>query len=322
MLEKIDQKYTFATRRDKSLITPCCNKKNTDYKFVNYEGYPTHYGYCHSCGVATLPSTLYRDELNNKYTWNEVTKSFDPVVLQLYDNNKQMCNTTRSTNSVRDEKIVKYVDFKVVEMCYSKQPENNLLKYLRKKNGNVPTERVKKMYYIGTNKDLGTVFWNINSSRKVQKAKISYYTKEGRRTKYFKVPYKNKEGYYSCLFGEHLINQKGNDKKPIVLVESEKTAIVCSIHLPKYLWLAYGGSNGLTTNKIEVLEGRNIILVPDMSENAVTIIKKKVKVFKDLGIDAQIWDMTEGMSDDQLKQEGWYNCDLEDVIRNYLLKRN
>lgn len=42
-----------------------------------------------------------------------------------------------------------------------------------------------------------------------------------------------------CLFGEHLLKKYPN--KTVALVESEKTAIICSALMPDYIWLATGG---------------------------------------------------------------------------------
>ena len=52
-----------------------------------------------------------------------------------------------------------------------------------------------------------------------------------------------------------------------------------------------------------------------MSENAVLIATKKVAELRQNGIDIKLWDMTEGKTDDHLKQEGIYNNDLEDFFR-------
>ena len=93
-------------------------------------------------------------------------------------------------------------------------------------------------------------FWLINKNGNAQKTKVVYYTREGKRTEYFKVPFKNEDGYYSCLFGEHLLN---DNSKPIILVESAKTALVASNVLPHYTWIAYGGIIGWTKDKINVL---------------------------------------------------------------------
>ena len=44
-----------------------------------------------------------------------------------------------------------------------------------------------------------------------------------------------------CLFGEHLLQGKVNAN--VALVESEKTAVICSLLLPEYIWLATGGKS-------------------------------------------------------------------------------
>jgi hypothetical protein len=56
-----------------------------------------------------------------------------------------------------------------------------------------------------------------------------------------------------------------------------------------------------------------------MSENAVSIILNKIPFLISLGINAKIWDMTENKTDDQLKLEGIYNNDLEDVFRKAII---
>ncbi|MFT4805374.1 MAG: hypothetical protein ACI9YE_002590, partial [Psychroserpens sp.] len=101
------------------------------------------------------------------------------------------------------------------------------------------------------------------------------------------------------------------------LVESEKTALVASMVFPNYTWLAYGGINGLTNDKIKVLAGETIIIIPDMSSKAIKVMTDKMPLFQKYHIDAKIFDMTEGLTDDQLKTKGWYNADVEDVLRRY-----
>ena len=319
MLHKIKLNLTYNKQRDRNLITPCCKKHNKDGKFVSYIYLAPNFGYCHSCGKATLPQTRYKDDLGNEYVWNNGTKKMELAATQFYDYNAlQMhdhSNTTYNSSNEITFKTSKYIDFNIVKSYYNKIQENNLLLYLRKKYGNTKTEMVKKMYYIGTSKDMGTIFWNINREEKAQKAKVSYYNLEGRRADFFKVPYKNADGYYSCLFGEQLIDRPENKDKAIILVESEKTAIVCAMFFPDYIWLAYGGITALTNDKIKVLVGRKVILIPDMSEKAVEIMNKKLMEFEALNIDAKVWDLTEGKSDDELRMNGWYNADLEDVLR-------
>lgn len=65
-----------------------------------------------------------------------------------------------------------------------------------------------------------------------------------------------------CLFGEHLLIRY--EEKPVALVESEKSAIICSFYYPEYVWLATGGLNNLNAEKCRVLKGRTVILFPDL----------------------------------------------------------
>lgn len=64
-----------------------------------------------------------------------------------------------------------------------------------------------------------------------------------------------------CLFGEHLLPR--HPTKPIGLVESEKTALICSITYPKFLWLATGGKHNFTAERLQPLAGRIITAMPD-----------------------------------------------------------
>src|SRR5690606_25753596 len=52
--------------------------------------------------------------------------------------------------------------------------------------------------------------------------------------------------------------------KPVAIVESEKTAIIASIYLPQFIWLACGSVNNLNENRTAILKGRNVVLFPDL----------------------------------------------------------
>ena len=312
MFTKVERELKFSKKRNFKLITPCCGKPNRDGKFVNYEGYPLKYGYCHSCGKTSTPPPVYCDEKGEEFKWNKTTNSWDkdvvtPSTPPLSENANQRINHPKQ----------KFVPESVIWKYYQVEPENNLLKYLRKNYPKKLVDSVKETYAIGTTKDGGTIFWLINQNSKVQKAKISYYNDQGKRSNKFNVPYKNGDGYLACLFGAHLLCESFKGSRTVVLVESEKTAIVGEILLPQYVWLAYGGINGLTEDKIECLIGHKVLLIPDISENAVSIAYKKLPFLHSKKVNANIWDMTEGKTDLQLKDEGIYNSDLEDFFRQF-----
>lgn len=311
-LTKVITDYKYSNKREFNLITPCCNKSNKDGKFSSFENVPDIYGYCHSCGVANLPPQLYQDENGNEYIWNDLLKKYEPAdnILQ-----KQTFAVAKSSSAKPSAKVQKYIPEEVLWKYYHIQPENNLLKYLRANYGDAKVEDAKELYGIGSTLDGGTIFWNVNSELQIQKAKICYYDAKGKRTNKFKVPYKNEDGYHSCLFGGHLVYDKFKVIDTVVLVESEKTAIVGYINLPQYNWVAYGGINGLTEKKLAALIGYKVLIVPDISENAVNIMYQKIPAMLAMGINVKIWDMTEGKTDQELKSGGIYNCDLEDWFR-------
>lgn len=76
-----------------------------------------------------------------------------------------------------------------------------------------------------------------------------------------------KEQYTFCLFMEHLLDPE--KKKPVCVVESEKTALICKFVYPDFDWVACGSANGLsdgsegTANKIPALKGRVVYWLCD-----------------------------------------------------------
>jgi hypothetical protein len=65
-----------------------------------------------------------------------------------------------------------------------------------------------------------------------------------------------------CYFGEHQI--MSNPKMPIAIVESEKTAVIASTYLQKYIWLAAGSLTNLNIRKFKSLAGKKVVLWPDL----------------------------------------------------------
>ena len=71
---------------------------------------------------------------------------------------------------------------------------------------------------------------------------------------------------HRCVFGEHLLRAYPNN--PVIIVESEKTAIVCAMLFASYLWLATGGCdhfNSLVQIKA-YLNTRTTYILPDKGQ--------------------------------------------------------
>lgn len=68
-----------------------------------------------------------------------------------------------------------------------------------------------------------------------------------------------------CFFGEHLLRDK---QSPVIIVESPKNAILGSIMMPDYIWLASVSLSMLSVKKMRVLKGRKVVLIPDTSKDS------------------------------------------------------
>ncbi|RYU96248.1 DUF6371 domain-containing protein [Emticicia agri] len=159
-------------------------------------------------------------------------------------------------------------------MASLKQYENNhLISFLTNHFGKVITLALMVRYFVGTSKHWpgATVFWQIDLLGGIRTGKIMLYNPaNGKRVK---EPYKHINWVHSvlglkdfhleqCLFGEHLLSVSD---APVALVESEKTALIASVYLPQFIWLAVGSLSNLTANKCKVLKGRKVVLFPDLN---------------------------------------------------------
>jgi glutaredoxin len=86
--------------------------------------------------------------------------------------------------------------------------------------------------------------------------------------------YKMQDKLISCLFGEHLLSIYRDN--PVALVEAPKTAIYGAMYfgLPEssdcLIWLAVYNKSSFSLDKLKVLEGRKVIVFPDLSKNGDT----------------------------------------------------
>ena len=91
------------------------------------------------------------------------------------------------------------------------------------------------------------------------------------------MEYGKQEGFYNCLFGEHLLSRY--KQNPVALVEAPKTAIYGTLYFgfpeepENLIWLAVYNLSGLNLKRCKSLEGRNVLLFPDLSKTG--------KAFKD-----------------------------------------
>lgn len=111
-----------------------------------------------------------------------------------------------------------------------------------------------------------TVFAFQDRTGRMVNAKYFLYGKDGKRNKKFEA-FSLKQGddplkrYMICLFGEHLLDPE--KKRTVIIVESEKSAVLASWFYPEFDWLACGANTGLSDAKIPAVFGRHVIWLCD-----------------------------------------------------------
>lgn len=222
-----------------------------------------------------------------------------------------------------------YIPFDVFKSSLRSYEQNNLYLYLNRLFGERLTKYLVTRYYLGTSKYLpGTpVFWYLDNQRRITTGKVMFYPdpETGKRFKpetYFNnkpvinwvhsilrlIEYNRKP----CFFGEHLLRDEPG--KPVIIVESEKTALVTTIFYPDFISLATGGLALSDRFYWELLRDRKVILIPDSSKDKETFIKwvNKAKEFNKLfNLSMEVTPMIEQLSDETAKASGY---DIEDFL--------
>lgn len=250
-----------------------------DYRFTlePYKSTKDRY-YCPSCNKKTF--TRYIDIANNEHIAKDVgicnrlikCDYHYPPKAYFQDNKLQYGNISffKKTLSKPPKKATSYIDNKIVKKSINY--DNNLINFLEKNLfGKEITREVIDSYRIGSSnywKDKkATVFWQIDKSNKVRTGRVMLYdNKTGKRVKeprtyihWVHSILKIKDfNLQQCLFGLHLV-----DDKPVAIVESEKTAIIASVYLPEFTWLATGGLHNLSEKMLKPIISNKIIIFPD-----------------------------------------------------------
>lgn len=124
-------------------------------------------------------------------------------------------------------------------------------------------------YAIGATQDRGVIFWQIDTAGKVHEGKIMHYDAEtGHRQSASFFGYElSQRGLFDsnnrqqCLFGQHLLRLY--PEKTVAVVESEKTAIICSAVYPQYIWVSVGSMGMFNKERLMPLARRTVIAFPD-----------------------------------------------------------
>lgn len=237
-----------------------------------------------------------------------------------------------------------YIHPEYVNNSFINYEHNNFVQYLIKRFGFNKADELVGAYRIGTSAYWhgATIFWQLDNLGYVRSGKIMLYNKEtGKRVKKpfnhitwahkviqrefaansvqfadgspaitAKGPLKTENFILKqCLFGEHLLIN--SPYKPIAVVESEKTAIIASAMMPAFIWLAAGSMEGLNAEKCQVLNGRKVMLFPDVNAHKKWKLKAQELQRTMPGTIFAISDQLERLATDKDRKMG---VDLGDVL--------
>jgi hypothetical protein len=216
-------------------------------------------------------------------------------------------------------KPVSFIPVEVFKASLKAHESNHFAKFLTDLFGVEVASELVSRYFIATSKHWNgaTVFWQIDTQGKVRTGKIMLYSPTtGKRVKepfshitwVHKALKKPEFELRQCFFGEHLLIEK---TKPVAIVESEKTAVIASVYLPQYIWLAAGSKDGLNAEKCSILKGRTVALFPDL--NGFEKWSSKAKELSHLS-NFTVSDLLERKATEAEKKQGF---DLADYLIKY-----
>ena len=110
------------------------------------------------------------------------------------------------------------------------------------------------------------------------------------------IIFKNKDGYEYCLFGEFQLTKYPATAK-IVMVESEKSAIVGHAHFPDFIWIATGGAASLKKERATILKGRKVMIIPDMHQTGREGALRMQSILKEVGCRTRILEIDKTRDD-------------------------
>lgn len=256
-----------------------------DYRYTlePYNGMKTRYR-CPNCNKTGV-FTKYIDTQTNEHLNDAVGKcsrlvkcGYHYTPKQYFKDNNISFDT--SINSKVTERVkpkpkpkTSFINVEVMRKSTTSKSPNYFIDYLASLWDLETAFYLADKYNIGTSKHWqgATVFWQVDKNGNVRSGKIMLYNaSNGKRVKepYNHINWVHKAlkldsfNLKQCYFGEHLLNE--DTSKPVAIVESEKTAIISSVYLPEFIWLACGSVNNLNEAKTKVLKGRNVVLFPDL----------------------------------------------------------
>lgn len=276
-------------------------------------------------------SSIYKRR-ENDYQFNDALRTTQKVTIATFiymckcagiDTKKYIIHTdcskpvTRLVSMKRETPVLKPAELCLIKSVYVMRSldmwlQSNFQAALCRMHNDAKAIRdVCLKYALGVTKDGSVIFWQIDEKGNVRSGKIMQYDRNGHRDKskdkgkttWVHSIMKEQKALSvdwqltQCLFGAHLLHPTYmNDEKVIGFVESEKSAVYCSLAFPQYVWVACGGfGQEKAGDKHKVLIGKKVIMFPDAHPEGV-FFKKWCEIadeWRKEGIDVTVSDLLE-----------------------------
>ena len=189
---------------------------------------------------------------------------------------------------------------------------------------------VVKAYHLGITRGGHVIFWYVDKDGVVRMGKVMSYAANGHRDKSV-TPLSILRELSRCgklqadyvikktLFGEHLLRYTAYAENVIGIVESEKSAVVCSLCFPNVLWMATGSKGNLQDERMSAVKERKVILFPDtdVDGQAYTQWHKRADELNAKGWNIQVCNYLEQVVTSEKKKK---KIDIADLLIDDLFK--
>jgi len=247
---------------------PDCNHKNAFVRYINNDS------------REYLHETVGRCDREDKCGYHKKPKDF------FQEHPSYQVEQSFVYQNVKSETVQKptYIDDEAVASTLGQYGSNAFVQGLIDVFGQEEVMKAVNKYKIGTRIESNdeVIFWQFDRNMNCRSGKVMSYDratiKRGKTISWMHTFLGLTDFNLSqCLFGEHLITSKHD---PVIVVESEKSAIIGSIVIPDYVWVATGGKSSGVVDKLKVLKNYKVTLVPDI--DATESWKKQIEENADL----------------------------------------
>ncbi|WP_191908857.1 DUF6371 domain-containing protein [Larkinella humicola] len=142
----------------------------------------------------------------------------------------------------------------------------------------------------------------------VHSALIRRYKRQERLLPVWLTEYEQNAERSPCLFGLPQLSYEPVEK-PVGIVEAPKTAIICTIYIPDFIWMAVGALSFLNSERLAPLNNRKIMLFPDL--NAFENWNRRAELLRAKGFQIEMSDLLERKSTIEQKKQG---LDMADFL--------